>query len=79
MRPKDIPIEHQELMIKIGKKIRELRKDKGLSYIELAEQIGISRNSYNQIELGVSNFQFISLLSILKYYGISISDFFKDI
>lgn len=79
MKPKDIPQEHQELMIEIGKRIRELRKDKGMSYIEFAEQIGISRNSYNQLELGISNFQFISLVTVLKYHGIELVDFFKDL
>lgn len=79
MKPKDITQEHQELMREIGKRIRELRKDKGLSYIEFAEQIGISRNSYNQLELGISNFQFISLVTVLKYHGIELADFFKDL
>lgn len=79
MKPKEIPIEHQELMIEIGKRLRELRKIKGMTYIEFAEQIGISRNGYNNLELGISNFQFITLVTVLNYYGISVSDFFKDL
>lgn len=79
MKPKEIPLEHQELMDKIGKRLRELRKAKGLTYIEFAEQIGISRNGYNNLELGISNFQFITLVTVLKYHGIELVDFFKDL
>lgn len=79
MKPKEIPIEHQELMIEIGKRLRDLRKTKGMTYIEFAEQIGISRNGYNNLELGISNFQFITLVTVLKYHGIELVDFFKDL
>jgi len=78
MKQNVIAPEHHELLIEIGKRLRELRKDKGISYKELAQQIGISRNSYNQLELGIRNFQFITLLEVLKYYEIELADFFKD-
>ena len=78
MKPKVIAPEHQELFLEIGKQIRNLRKDKGIGYIELAEQIGISRNTYNQLELGISNFQFITLLEVLKFYRIDLAEFFKE-
>jgi DNA-binding XRE family transcriptional regulator len=79
MKPKEISPDHQVLMIEIGRRIKELRKAKQLSYIELATQIGISRNTYNQLELGIINFQFGTLLAVLKYHGISLSEFFKDL
>ena len=69
----------QELMLAIGEKIKDLRKEKGISYINLAEEIGISRNSYNSLELGKSNFQFLTLLSILSYHNISVFDFFESL
>lgn len=79
MKPKEIAPEHQELFLEIGKQIRNLRKEKGISYIEMAEQIGISRNSYNQLELGIRNFEFITLLQVLKFYGIGLDEFFKNL
>jgi len=79
MRPKEITPEYQELFIDIGKRIKDLRKSKGMGYIEMAEEIGISRNAYNQLELGISNFQFITLLAVLKYHGIGLTEFFQDI
>ena len=78
MKPKEISQENHELLIEIGQRIRELRKNKGINYIDLAKEIGISRNSYNQLELGIRNFQFITLLEVLKYYEIGLADFFKD-
>lgn len=79
MKPKEITPEHQELMKEIGRRIKVLRKDKQTGYIEFAQQIGISRNSYNQLELGVSNFQFGTLLAVLKNHGIGLEHFFKDL
>jgi transcriptional regulator with XRE-family HTH domain len=79
MKPKEIAAEHQDLILEIGRRIRDLRKRKQLSYIELAKNIGISRNSYNQLELGISNFQIITLLEVLKYHDIGVEYFFKDL
>lgn len=79
MKPKEIPLEHQLLMKEIGRRLKELRKTKGLSYIEFAEQIGVSRNSYNQLELGISNFQFLTLVAVLKHHDIELADFLKGI
>ena len=78
MKPKEIAPEHQDVFRDIGRRIKELRKVKGLSYIELAKEIGISRNSYNQLELGMSNFEFITLLAVLQYHGIGLREFFQD-
>ena len=79
MKPKEISSDHQVLMMEIGGRIKQLRKAKQLSYIELANLIGISRNTYNQLELGIINFQIGTLLAVLKYHGISLSEFFKDL
>ena len=68
-----------ELMLKIGQKIRELRKQKNISYEKLAKEIGLDRNTVNLIELGKTNFQFQTLLRILSYHKVSVFDFFKSL
>lgn len=78
MKTKELPKEYQADLHEIGRKLKELRKANGLSYIEIAKKIGIARNSYNQLELGSSNFEFITLLAVLKYHGIGLREFFKD-
>lgn len=79
MKPAEIDLDYSELMTQIGEQIKELRKKRGISYTEMAEEIGISRNGYNNIELAKSNFQFLTLLRILKYHDVSIFQFFESL
>ena len=79
MKPKEINEEDQELMKAIGLKIKELRKDKGVGYIDLAKEIGISRNALNLMENGRVYFNFSTLLLILGHFEISTIDFFNDL
>lgn len=76
---KEILPEHQELLILIGNKIKDLRTAKNISYEQMAKNIGISRNTYNLLEHGKLSFQFTTLLMVLRYHNISISDFFNDL
>ncbi len=79
MKPKTIKEEDQELLKAIGRKIKELRKERKIGYIELANEIGISRNALNLIENGRVYFNISSLLQILKYFELTTQDFFKDL
>ena len=77
--PKEIKSEHKELMIKIGLKLEELRKDKQISSSGLAKEIGISRNAYHQMEIGNVYFNLLSLLQVLNYHQVSLPDFFNTL
>lgn len=79
MKPAKIEPEYQDLMLAIGEKIKELRKRKNISYTNIAEEIGVSRNGYNNIELGRTNFQFVTLLRILSHHEISVFQFFDSL
>jgi transcriptional regulator with XRE-family HTH domain len=79
MKPAEIDPDYSDLMMQIGEQIKELRKKRGISYTEMAEEIGISRNGYNNIELAKSNFQFLTLLRILKYHDVSVFQFFESL
>lgn len=79
MKPAEIDPAYSDLMMQIGEQIKELRKKRGISYTEMAEEIGISRNGYNNIELAKSNFLFLTLLRILKYHNVSIFQFFESL
>jgi len=76
---KDISPEHQQILLVIGKKVKEFRIKRKISYEKVAEEIGIARNTYNLLEQGKVSFQFHTILQVLKYYDISLSEFFKDI
>jgi transcriptional regulator with XRE-family HTH domain len=79
MKPKEIKPEHQALMTEIGRRIKKLRTDKNLGYIEMAKAMGISRNAYNAIELGNVYFNFSSLLLIANYHSIHISKLLRGL
>ncbi len=42
----------RDICIQFGKRIRELRKERGWRQIDLAEQAGISENYVSDLELG---------------------------
>ena len=79
MKTAQIKPDDNELIVRIGEKIRELRKQKNISYEKLAKEIGLDRNTVNLIELGKTNFQFQTLLRILSYHKMSVFDFFKSL
>ena len=71
--------DHKIILSELGKKLKQMRKGKEKSYEALAEAIGVSRNTYNLMENGKINFQLSTLLQVLDFHDISVSDFFKDI
>ena len=79
MKTAQIKPDDNELIVRIGERIRELRKQKNISYEKLAKEIGLDRNTVNLIELGKTNFQFQTLLRILSYHKMSVFDFFKSL
>ncbi len=79
MKPVEVDPRYRELMIAIGEKIKDLRKEKNISYIKMAEEIGVSRNGYNNIELAKSNFQFQTLIRILSYHNTTVFEFFESL
>lgn len=79
MKPKEIKEEDQKLLKAIGQKIKELRKEKGIGYIELAKEIGISRNALSLVETGRVYFNFSTLLQILRYFKLSTDEFFNEL
>ncbi|MCY1719228.1 helix-turn-helix transcriptional regulator [Prolixibacteraceae bacterium Z1-6] len=74
-----ISFEHKKILEDVGIELKRLRTKKTKSYTQLAEEIGISRNTYNSMELGKINFQLSTLLQVLDYHGVSIHKFFEDL
>jgi len=57
---------YQKELSKIGKRIEELRKDKGWTQETLAEKIGISRNTLTKLEGGFRDFKSGEFIKISK-------------
>lgn len=64
---------------KVGKNIRKLRLEKGLSQEKIAEALGISRNAFGLIERGISNTSIARLNVIYKILGVNLGKIFEDI
>ena len=62
---------------KLGKKIQELRKSKGLTQEKLAELINMEQNTISVIESGRSFPTLATLEKISCALGVNLSDFFN--
>lgn len=60
----------------IGRKIRNLRLDRGISQEKLAEQVNMSREHISCIERGKNLTTIETLYEMSKFFGIDIKDFF---
>ena len=56
----------------LGEKLKKLRKDRGLSQEQLADQLNVSRQAISKWELGESIPDTENLILLSKFYGVSI-------
>ena len=52
--------------------IRNLRIDNGYTQKQIAQQLGISQNTYSQYEVGILNYPVDALLILADFYGVSV-------
>ena len=55
----------------MNKKIKQLRKEKGLSIKEVANAIGVSLSAYSNYEQGIREPSYEILKKICIYFGVS--------
>lgn len=55
----------------IGYRIKELRKEKNLSQIQLASQIGVSQKAIDYWELGTNEPKASYIIKLAKYFDVS--------
>lgn len=64
---------------KVGNRIRELRKETGLSQEKFAAKIGMDRTYFASVELGKRNISIVNLEKIAVGLDVSLYDMFKGI
>ena len=64
---------------KIGNRIRELRKETGLSQEKYEEKIGMDRTYFASVELGKRNISIVNLEKIADGLDISLAELFLNI
>lgn len=62
----------------VGRKIRQLRRQRKLTQTELAEKIGIHQSDLSRMEQGEYKVGLDTLLKILQTFDLSIGDFFDE-
>ena len=62
----------------LGKRIKQIRKNKNLIQLDIEVKSGISRTDISKIENGLKNVEFITIIKIAEALGVEIVEFFKD-
>jgi len=62
----------------IGSRLRELRKNRGLTQAELARQIGIQQSDLSRMEQGTYRVSLDNLFKILAVFDLELGEFFGD-
>ena len=64
--------------IEIGKKIRDIRTQKGLTQEELADRCELSKGFISQLERDLTSPSIATLIDILQCLGTDLKSFFDD-
>lgn len=65
-----------EHKIKLGNAIKAARIEKGLTQMDLAEEIGVSLRTITDLETYRANPQFDTLYQIIRYLNLPVTEFF---
>lgn len=71
--------DQEKILINFGKRVREVRKHKGLSQEYLADLCGIDRSYIGSVERGERNVSLVNIGKIASALEIDLSDFFKGL
>ncbi len=63
---------------KLGEKIKKLRKSRGISQMEMAENLGISYQQIQKYERGKSSLSVYRLYQIASFFNVPVSSFFEE-
>lgn len=62
----------------VGRKIRQIRRQRKLTQTELADRIGIHQSDLSRMEQGEYKVGLDTLLKLLQAFNISIGEFFEE-
>ena len=68
---------HKKYYITIGKNLRDLRKDKGLSQQDLANRCNIDRAKISRIENATEDFMLSTLIELTIALDVSLEKLFR--
>jgi len=62
----------------VGRKIRQMRKERAMTQAGLAQQIGVQQSDLCRMENGEYRVSLDTLFKILSVFGMDIGEFFED-
>ena len=62
----------------LGKNIRRIRQQNGLTQENAANDLDCSLNTYTKIERGETNVPFLRLVQIAEYFNVPLTDLVRD-
>jgi len=68
----------EELRVRIGAKLRELRLGRAFTQSEFAAHLGISQASLSKIERGVRSLTAEQLIEVLRFFNVGVSEFVPE-
>jgi putative transcriptional regulator len=71
-------MEKEVLLKKLGERIRDIRKDKGITQVQLAHSIGKDQQSIQRLEAGNINPSYYYLYEIAEGLKVSLEDLIKS-
>ena len=72
------PPEIQQVQL-VGKKIRQLRKERHLTQTELSAKLGIQQSDLSRMEKGEYRVSLDTLFKVLAEFRIGVGEFFEDV
>lgn len=65
----------KEYLQEIGRKVREIRRSKGISMRKLATMIPLHKSTISEIERGKINHKILTLRLLADTFGVDVKDF----
>lgn len=66
-----------DIKLLVGKRVKELRNNLGISQEELADLAGLDRTYITSVECGKRNISIVNIEKLAKALNITIKDFFN--
>ena len=63
----------EDIRIRVGARLRKLRKQRGWTQVQMAEKLGLDRSYLADVERGKRNISIVNLEIIAKGFGLSLS------
>jgi len=69
----------EDIRIRVGRRLRKLRKQRGWTQVQMAEQFGLDRSYLADVEHGKRNISIVNLEVIARGLGLTLSRFLTKV